>query len=75
MEGIVTLSPASLTTLDDQIRCVAREVELRKLVYPARVRDGKMSEYAMTVEIARMEAVLKTLQEALKQRRRAREIA
>jgi hypothetical protein len=48
-------------TLDDQIRCVEREIVMRKAVYPRRVVDGKMSQEKARHELAAMQAVLETL--------------
>ncbi len=48
-------------SLDDQIRCVAREIAMRRAVYPRRVAEGKMTTGKMQLEIVHMEAVLSTL--------------
>ena len=53
-------------TLDDQIACVEREIELRKRVYPRRVADQKMSPHAARYQIEAMEAVLATLRKIRK---------
>lgn len=49
-------------TLGDQIRCVERELKLRKGAYPRWVGDGRMTSGRAAEEIRRMEAVLATLQ-------------
>ena len=48
-------------TLENQIRCVQREIGLRERVYPKWVRDGKMKERVAQYEIEAMKAVLATL--------------
>ena len=50
-------------SLDDQIKCVGREIALRKRVYPKLVGAGKMSKDTARDETRRMEAVLETLKE------------
>lgn len=48
-------------TLQEQIRCVERELALRKRVYPRFVLTGKMSAPKADQELACMEAVLRTM--------------
>ena len=48
--------------LREQIECVRRELVMREFVYARRVADGKMRPDVAALEIARMEAVLDTLQ-------------
>ena len=48
-------------SLEDQIRCVKREIGMRKRVYPRWVESKKMTEAKAAEEIASMEAVLETL--------------
>ena len=48
-------------SIDAQIKCVQREIEMRERVYPPRVREGKMNEHHAKREIATMKAVLHTL--------------
>ncbi len=48
--------------LDTMIACVAREVEMRKRVYPRFVADKKMTQGGADYEIASMNAVLQLLQ-------------
>jgi hypothetical protein len=48
-------------TLDEQIKCVERELELRRRVYPRRVADRKMTPERADYQIRAMQAVLETL--------------
>lgn len=48
--------------LATQIKCVQRELKLRRSAYPAWVRNSRMRQETMDKEIAAMEAVLETLQ-------------
>lgn len=50
-------------SLKDQIKCVIRELGMRREVYPRRVTIGKMTGAFAAKEICRMEAVLATLQD------------
>jgi hypothetical protein len=47
--------------LDDQIACAAREVNMRKKVYPRWVSTGKMKQEEAEREIAVMESILNKL--------------
>ena len=47
--------------IEDQVACVAREVALRKNVYRKRVEAGQMDPEEARAELARMEAVGRTL--------------
>jgi hypothetical protein len=49
-------------TLAEQIKCVDREIAMRSVVYPGRVRAGKMSQAKADYELACMREVLRTLQ-------------
>ena len=49
-------------TIDDQIRCVQREIGKRGHVYPRLVSAGKMQQADAEREIETMGAVLATLQ-------------
>jgi hypothetical protein len=49
-------------TLDDKIRCVARELALRRNVYPKWIAAGRMKQEAANREIAVMAAVLADLE-------------
>ena len=48
-------------TLAEQIACIERELGMRRIVYPRRIADKKMSQAKADKEIAAMEAVLATL--------------
>lgn len=48
-------------SLSEQIRCVEREISMRKRVYPGLVIRGKMTEGQKDREIATMQAVYQTL--------------
>jgi ATP-dependent Lon protease len=48
-------------TLDDQLKCVRRELALRQRVYPKHVFAGKMKQEAADYELAAMQAVHDTL--------------
>lgn len=47
--------------LKDQIECVRRELGMRKRVYPRWIREGRMTHEEADHQMARMEAVLRTL--------------
>ena len=47
--------------IQEQIKCVEREIAMRKRVYPRWVAAGKMKSEAAEHEIRAMEAVLETL--------------
>jgi hypothetical protein len=47
--------------LQRQIDCVVREIKMREIVYPSRVRLNKMKQETADDEIAAMKAVLATL--------------
>lgn len=51
-----------MISLNQQIASVAREIALRKRVYPRWVREKRMAQSSATFEIEAMEAVLATLQ-------------
>lgn len=54
-----------MVDLNEQIKCVQREIKMRRRVYPWRVSQGKMTRDAADREIAAMEAIEKTLTELL----------
>lgn len=54
--------------LDQQIREVKRELGYRARVYPNLVSRGKLTQVAADGNVARMEAVLATLEEVARQR-------
>ena len=45
----------------EQIKCVEREIELRRRVYPRRIADRRMSQAQADKQIAAMSAVLDSL--------------
>jgi hypothetical protein len=48
-------------SLEDQIKCVRRELALRRTVYPGLIRSGRLHPEAAQQQIACMQAVLDTL--------------
>lgn len=48
-------------SLDDQIRCLKREIAMRQNVYPKWVTSGRMKQDAADREIAAMTAALHTV--------------
>jgi hypothetical protein len=48
--------------LGEQMDCVRRELAMRQRAYPRWVANGKMTQRAADVEVARMSAVLMTLE-------------
>ena len=48
-------------TMQEQIRCVEREIAMRKSAYPKFVERGRMKPAEADVELACMEQVLRTL--------------
>lgn len=56
------LSPGVIP-IEKQIQCVARELAMRRRLYPRWVAQQRMKETEAQREIERMEAVLHTLQE------------
>lgn len=50
-------------TLDEQIKCVGREIGLRKAVYPRFVTSGKISQPKADHELQAMSAVYETLKQ------------
>lgn len=53
-----------MITLDQQIACVAREIALRRNVYPKWAASGRMKQETADKELAGMEAVIETLKQA-----------
>jgi hypothetical protein len=51
-----------IITIEQQLKCAARELALRKRCYPVWVRDRRMKQSKMDEEIAGMEAIVATLQ-------------
>lgn len=48
-------------SLDDEVRCVERELKFRTMVYPRLVSKGRMTTGTMNREIALMESILARL--------------
>lgn len=48
-------------TLDDQIKCVKREIAMRERVYPSFIARGKLKPHEAEWQLEAMKAVLKTL--------------
>lgn len=48
-------------SLDDQVKCLEREVRMREVYYPKRVEAGRMTTAAMVWEIETMKAALATV--------------
>lgn len=48
--------------IEDQIRCVEREIEMRERVYPRWVSEKRLTQAKADRELAAMRAVLRTLQ-------------
>jgi hypothetical protein len=57
------LASKNMTTAD-QIKCVEREIAMRRRVFPRLVERQKMSQGEADREIATMEAVLRTVQQS-----------
>lgn len=49
--------------LVDQLACAKRELRLRRNVYPEWTRKGRISKDTAALELARMEAIVATLEE------------
>jgi hypothetical protein len=49
-------------SIDDQIACAERELKYRRHVYPRRIAAKQMTQALADREVARMEAILATLQ-------------
>lgn len=49
--------------IHEQVECAERELGYRRRVYPRWVSDGRMTQAKADLEIARMEAIVKTLRE------------
>lgn len=47
--------------IDQQIKCLSREVERRKKVFPTLIEQGRFSEEMATSEIATMQQAMQTL--------------
>lgn len=60
-DDIISVAPQRNISLDEQIKCVRRELALRERVYPGWVKSGRMNPERAAREIASMQAVLDTL--------------
>lgn len=54
-----------MVTISEQIKCVRREIDYRKRLYPRWVQDGKITQQEANYQIEAMEYVLNTLQAVL----------
>ncbi len=54
-----------MVTITEQIKCVRREIDYRKRLYPRWVQDGKITQQEANYQIEAMEYVLNTLQAVL----------
>ena len=50
-----------MITIERQIKCLQREIAMRKRVYPNWVRDERMTQADANEEIATMQAALETV--------------
>jgi hypothetical protein len=50
-----------MITIDEQLKCVEREIGMRKRVYPRWVEGGRMTQVKADSEMKSMEAVADTL--------------
>ena len=50
-------------TIDEQIKCVGRELGLRRNVYPKFIKSGRMTAEKAAYEIQCMDAVYQTLKQ------------
>ena len=48
-------------TIDQQIRCLAQEIDRRKSAYPVLIKQGRFTEEKATYEIEVMRKALQTL--------------
>jgi hypothetical protein len=48
-------------TIDQQIKCLAKEVKRRKKVFPALIEQGRLTDENATIEIVTMQQALQTL--------------
>lgn len=51
-----------MKTIEEQIKCVKREIAMRKRVYPKWVKYNRMKQEEADHEITCMESVLKTME-------------
>lgn len=62
MTAIDALNQVPIISLDEQIRCVIREIAMRESAYPRWIKDHRLTQAKADHEIAAMTAVLRTLQ-------------
>ena len=55
-------------SIDEQVKCVEREIGMRVRVYPAWVQNGRMTQAKADHELKAMRAVLATLEAIQKER-------
>lgn len=67
----VPKTPAPDVSLEAQLKCAQRELKIRRDVYPAWVRAGRMNKFTAEDEIARMSAIVSTLQSLIAQSSRS----
>lgn len=53
--------------IDEQIKCVRREIAMRERVYPRWVKDGRMTQQKADSELRLMKQVLATLETVARQ--------
>lgn len=58
----VPRTPSPDLSLEVQLKCAQRELALRKNTYPRLIGAGRMNVFTAEDEIARMAAIVKTLQ-------------
>ena len=54
-----------MVTISEQIKCVRREIDYRKRLYPRWVQEGKLTQQEANYQIEAMEYVVNTLQAVL----------
>lgn len=54
-----------MVTITEQIKCVRREIDYRKRLYPRWVQEGKITQQEANYQIEAMEYVVNTLQAVL----------
>lgn len=58
----------SEVSLEDQLRCVCREIKMREGVYPKRVASGRMTQKKSDEELNAMRAVRDTIMELIREK-------
>lgn len=62
-------TPRPPVSLAEQVRCVGREIGMRRATYPKWVKSGRMAQHEADRELAAMEAVYATLKGLQQQKR------